>query len=57
MLIQHTLSMISKLLDHKRVQTTQSYAHLLDDPLRAGIEQVGDMLRAKPKLVEVATTA
>lgn len=57
MLIQHTLSMISKLLDHKRVQTTQRYAHLLDNPLRAGIEQVGDMLRAKPKLVEVATTA
>ncbi len=57
MLIQHTLSMISKLLDHKRVQTTQRYAHLLDNPLRAGIEQVGDMLRAKPKLVEVATIA
>jgi hypothetical protein len=34
------------------VQTTQRYAHLLDDPLRAGFEQVGDMLRAKPRLVQ-----
>jgi integrase len=45
-----TLPMIGKLLGHTQVQTTQRYAHLLDDPLRAGLEQVGDMLRAKPKL-------
>jgi hypothetical protein len=37
------------------VQSTQRYAHLLDDPLRAGLEQVGDMLRAKPHLVPLAT--
>ncbi|MFN0194482.1 MAG: tyrosine-type recombinase/integrase [Aestuariivirga sp.] len=46
-----TLSMIGKLLGHTQVQTTQRYAHLLDDPLRAGLEQVGDMLRTKPRLV------
>ncbi len=46
-----TLPMIGKLLGHTQVQTTQRYAHLLDDPLRAGLEQVGDMLRAKPRLV------
>jgi integrase len=40
--------MIGKLLGHTQVQTTQRYAHLLDDPLRAGLEQVGDMLRGKP---------
>jgi hypothetical protein len=50
-----TLPMIGELLGHTQVQTTQRYAHLLDDPLRAGLEQVGDMLRAKPRLVEVAT--
>ena len=47
-----TLPMIGKLLGHTQVQTTQRYAHKLDDPLRAGLEQVGDMLRAKPKLVQ-----
>ena len=46
-----TLPMIGKLLGHTQVQTTQRYAHLLDDPLRAGLEQVGDMLRAQPRLV------
>ena len=46
-----TLPMIGKLLGHTQVKTTQRYAHLLDDPLRAGLEQVGDMLRARPKLV------
>ncbi|MFO0344859.1 MAG: tyrosine-type recombinase/integrase [Labrys sp. (in: a-proteobacteria)] len=48
-----TLPMIGKLLGHTQVQTTQRYAHLLDDPLRAGLEQVGDMLRAKPRLVGI----
>lgn len=43
-----TLPMIGKLLGHTQVQTTQRYAYLLDDPLRAGLEQVGDMLRARP---------
>jgi integrase len=47
-----TLPMIGKLLGHTQVQTTQRYAHLLDDPLRAGLEQVGDMLRAKPRPVQ-----
>ncbi|WP_028734986.1 tyrosine-type recombinase/integrase [Ciceribacter selenitireducens] len=39
-----TLPMIGKLLIHTQVQTTQRYALLLDDPLRAGLEQVGDVL-------------
>jgi integrase len=46
-----TLPMIGKLLGHTQVQTTQRYAHLLDDPLRAGLEQVGDMLRASLRVV------
>jgi integrase len=50
-----TLPMFGKLLGHTQVQTTQRYAHLLDDPLRAGLEQVGTMLRAKPRLVPLAS--
>jgi hypothetical protein len=42
-----TLPMIGKLLGPTQVQTMQRYAHLLDDPLRAGLEQVGDLLTAK----------
>jgi site-specific recombinase XerD len=45
------LPMIGKLLGHTQVQTTQRYAHLLDDPLRAGLEQVGDMLTTRLRLV------
>jgi hypothetical protein len=46
-----TLPMIGKRPGHTQVQTTQRYAHLLDDAIRAGLEQVGDMLRAKSRLV------
>jgi hypothetical protein len=42
------------LLGHKQVQTTQRYAHLLDDPPRTGLNQVGEMLRPKLRLVEIA---
>jgi integrase len=43
--------MIGKLLSHTQVRTKQRYAHLLANPFRAGLELVGDMLRAKPMLV------
>jgi site-specific recombinase XerD len=49
-----TLPMIGKLLGYTQFQTMQHYAHLLDEPLSAGLEQVGDMLRAKPRLVQDA---
>lgn len=42
-----SLPMIGKLLGHTQVQTTQRYAHLFDDPLREGLDQVGDILRPK----------
>lgn len=48
-----SLPMIGKLLGHTQVQTTQRYAHLFDDPLRAGLEEVGEAL--KPKLQVVAS--
>lgn len=46
-----SLPMIGKLLGHTQVQTTLRYAHLFDDPLRSGLERVGDFLRPKLKLV------
>jgi hypothetical protein len=44
------------LLGHTQVQTKQRYPHLLDDPLRVGLEQVGDMLRTKPRLIVNASS-
>ena len=46
-----TLYDVKEILGHANIKTTQRYAHLLDDPLRAGLEQVGDMLRVKPRLI------
>jgi integrase len=46
-----SLPMIGKLLGHTQVQTTQRYAHLFDDPLRAGLNEVGDMLKPKLRIV------
>ena len=44
--------MIGRLLGYTQVQTTHRYAHLFDDPLRMGPQQVDQMLRPKLKLVE-----
>lgn len=46
-----SLPMIGKLLGHTQAKTTQRYAHLMDDPLRKGVEAVADMLRPKLRLV------
>lgn len=50
-----SLPMIGRLLGHTQSQTTMRYAHLMDDPLREGVEAVGNMLRNKPKLVHSDT--
>ena len=47
-----TLPMVGRLLGHTQAQTTLRYAHLYDDPLREGLEQVGEVLRPKLKLVQ-----
>lgn len=39
-----TLPMIGALLGHTQAQTTQRYAHLLDDPLRMAADRVGAMV-------------
>jgi hypothetical protein len=52
-----SLPMIGKLLGHTQVETTARYAHLFDDPLRAGLEQVGEMLRAPLKVIHADPAA
>tara|TARA_R110002096_G_scaffold432546_1_gene649544 strand:+ start:665 stop:1573 length:909 start_codon:yes stop_codon:yes gene_type:complete len=49
-----SLEMIGKLLGHTQMQTTQRYAHLLDSPLRAGVDAVASMFRPRPKIVHDA---
>ena len=46
-----SLEMIGKLLGHTQMQTTQRYAHLMEGPLRAGVDAVAGALRQKPTLV------
>ncbi len=48
-----SLPMIGRLLGHTQVQTTHRYAHLFDDPLRTGLNEVGELLRPQLKLIEV----
>lgn len=52
-----SLEMIGKLLGHSQTQTTQRYAHLMDSPLRAGVDAVASAFRPGPKLVHVADEA
>ena len=49
-----SLEMIGKLLGHSQTQTTQRYAHLMDSPLRAGVDAVASAFRPKPRLVHDA---
>jgi integrase len=46
-----SLEMIGKLLGHTQVQTTQRYAHLMEGPLREGVDAVARAVRPGPKLV------
>lgn len=52
-----SLEMIGKLLGHSQMQTTQRYAHLMDSPLRAGVDAVASAFRPRPKLVHDAGEA
>jgi len=49
-----SLEMIGKLLGHSQIQTTLRYAHLMDSPLRAGVDAVAGMFRPRPKIVHDA---
>lgn len=52
-----SLEMIGKLLGHSQMQTTQRYAHLMDSPLRAGVDAVASAFSLKPRLVHDADAA
>lgn len=45
-----SLPIVGKLLGHTQAKTTQRYAHLFDDPVRQGVDAVGDMLRPRLRL-------
>ncbi|MBW7057519.1 site-specific integrase [Paracoccus bogoriensis] len=47
-----SIEMIGKLLGHTQIGTTQRYAHLIESPLRAGVNAVGEMLRPRLKVVD-----
>jgi len=49
-----SLEMIGKLLGHSQMQTTQRYAHLMDSPLRAGVDAVAEVFKPRPRLVHDA---
>ena len=49
-----SLEMIGKLLGHTQMQTTQRYAHLMDSPLRDGVNAVASIFRPRPQLVHDA---
>ncbi len=49
-----SLEMIGKLLGHTQMQTTQRYAHLMDSPLREGVNAVASIFRPRPQLVHDA---
>lgn len=49
-----SLEIIGKLLGHTQAKTTQRYAHLMDSPLRAGVDAVGGLLRPRLRLIDTA---
>lgn len=49
--------MIGKLLGHTQAQTTERYAHLMDSPLRAGVDAIGGLLRPHLRVVSDETSA
>jgi integrase len=46
-----SLPMIGRLLGHTQSKTTQRYAHLMDSPLRQGVDSVATALRPRLRIV------
>jgi len=49
-----SLEIIGRLLGHSQMQTTQRYAHLMESPLRAGVDSVAGIFCPRPTLVHDA---
>ena len=47
-----SLEMIGKLLGHTQTRTTQRYAHLMESPLRDGVNQVAGLVQPKLRVVK-----
>ena len=45
------LEVIGLLLGRTEIETTERYVHLIDSPLRAGVNAVGEMLKPRLKIV------
>ena len=52
-----SLEMIGKLLGHSQMRTTQRYAHMMDSPLRDGVNAVADMMKPQLALYKVGFRA
>lgn len=52
----HSLYMVGKILGHKQSRSTEVYAHLADDPMKAVVNQtasvIAELMTAKPKASE-----
>tara|TARA_R110002110_G_C13417265_1_gene714149 strand:+ start:1019 stop:1162 length:144 start_codon:yes stop_codon:yes gene_type:complete len=44
--------MIGKLLGHSQMRTTQRYAHMMDSPLRDGVNAVAEMMKPQLRVVQ-----
>jgi integrase len=51
-----SLPIIGALLGHTQAQTTQRYAHLLDDPLRQATNRIGAIVTKAKKAGKVAAS-
>ena len=40
----YSLPIVSKMLGHADIKTTQRYAHLMDDPVNQAIDKTSDLL-------------
>tara|TARA_R110002124_G_scaffold266093_2_gene433026 strand:+ start:61 stop:471 length:411 start_codon:yes stop_codon:yes gene_type:complete len=47
-----SLEMIGKLLGHSQMRTTQRYAHMMDSPLRDGVNAVAEMMKPQLRVVQ-----
>jgi site-specific recombinase XerD len=46
-----SLEMIGRLLGYTQIGTTQRYAHLINAPLRAAVNAVGEMMKPRLRVV------